>query len=213
MLNCPKCHAAIPQEKMNIQTDIAQCISCRYLFKISSEIKTTTSTKMVDLSQPPSGAWYANDHQTIHIGATTRSYVALFLIPFLSFWSYGILNGANFINFLEFDFFLLPFLLIGGLFWWIALMSVIGKVEIKVTREGGTIFVGIWKIGINKYFLWEDIDFIQEESVMFIQYPGNRGVHINMEGRKRYTFGSGLSQERRYYLIQALKSLHQKYSI
>ena len=159
----------------------------------------------------PSGAWYQDNHQQIVLGATTRSYVALFLIPFLLFWSSGVFSIEHFSDVASFDFFMVPFLMIGSMFWWFALMSVIGKVELTIDRDGGRIFTGIWKIGLYRNFKWQDIDFIQEETFNFVQYPGNQGARILMEGKRIYSFGSGLRTERRYWMIQTLKILYQRY--
>lgn len=224
-LNCPKCNHVISKDNINIQTDLAQCQFCDHLFQISNHvssavvmpstsIRETTQTSSAHLASLdiPSGVWHHNDLQYTTLGATTRSYIALFLIPFLLFWLNGVLSVDMLTGEEEFPLFVLPFIVIGTLFGWLALMTVLGKVEIKANQQGGQIFVGIWKIGRYKKFEWKDITSIEEESNMFTQYPGNSGARIVLLGRTRYSFASGVSHERRYYLLHALKNLHKQYS-
>lgn len=225
-LNCPKCNHEISKDHINIQTDLAQCQFCDHLFQISNHISSSPMASIsstvanpshvsgahLQLPELPTGVWHTNDLQYTILGATTRSYIALFLVPFLLFWSNGVISVDMLQGEAEFPLFILPFIVIGTVFWWLALMSVFGKVEIKADSQGGQIFVGIWKIGRYKKFEWKDISAIEEESNMFTQYPGNSGAQIVMSGRTRYNFASGVSQARRYYLVQTLKNLHAKYT-
>ena len=42
-MKCPKCNMEISKENINIQTDIACCIMCNYIFNISEAISSTDS--------------------------------------------------------------------------------------------------------------------------------------------------------------------------
>jgi len=40
-----------------------------------------------------------------------------------------------------------------------------------------------------------------------VQYPGGHQVAIMMEGKERLKFGTGLNENRRYFVLNALKHL------
>ena len=85
-------------------------------------------------------------------------------------------------------------------------MSVFGKVEIRANREGGTIFTGIGPIGSKKSFLWREISTINNGiSKPWFQRDDQEAIVI--EGTSSYTFGGDLNEQRRYYILNALKKM------
>lgn len=213
-MNCPKCQSNIPNAHINISADIAQCPECSHLFKISENIGYNQVDTIFDRSNPPQGTWIQEDFNSFIIGATTRSWLALFLIPFLCVWSGFSLSSLYGTQILEGKFSLfnslfgIPFvigtILLGGY----TLMTIFGKVELSLNTEGGTIFTGIGAIGRTQRFLWSEIDKVYEG----ISH-GNRGrivKEIKLEGKSQLTFGSMLNDERRFYILKTLQQMIAK---
>ncbi len=207
-MKCPKCNSVIENDKINIQTDIAQCTSCNEVFKISESLNVVD--EKFDINDPPAGAWIKNDYDVVIIGATTKSPIAFFLVPFMLVWSGGSLGGIYGYQIMsgEFNLFMslfgIPFILGSILFWSLALMAIWGKVEMTLDKTGGKIFTGLGTIGITKKFEWKDITTIKESQTN-LNYPGSRGSKIILDGKKRISFGSGLKENRRYYLFRSLQ--------
>ena len=188
-MNCPKCSSEIQTENINIQSDIAQCIKCKNIFKISENIEDPND-KNFSISNNPDGTWFKTEFNETIIGASTRSAVAFFLVPFMLVWSGGSLGGIYGSQIKNGEFNLLislfgiPFILGSLLFWSLALMAIWGKVEITLNNKGGKIFTGIGSIGKTKHFLWSDVSTIKE-SQPNLRYPGSQGRAIVLEGKKR----------------------------
>lgn len=214
-MKCPKCDSEIKAENINIQSDIAQCVTCNTVFKISEYIDTTSDDHF-NINDKPRGTWVKTNFNTTIIGATTHSPIAFFLVPLMLVWFGGSLGGiyGTQIASGEFDLFQflfgIPFLIGSIVFWSFALMAIWGKVEVTLDNRGGKVFTGIGNIGINKSFLWTDISKIKEVQTNF-RYPGSRGSSLVFEGKKRISFGSGLKEERRYFLLRAIRNTMNKY--
>ena len=213
-MKCPTCFTEIDNEHTNIQTDVALCQNCNLIFRISESIEETIADSF-DINSPPDGTWLRNEINHIVLGATTRSVVAFFLVPFMMVWSgfsLGMLYGPQIISG-EFNLFTslfgIPFVLGSILFWGITLMTIGGKVEIILDKNGGNIFTGLGIIGINKKFTWDEISVIRENKNQF-NYRGSQGASIILEGTSRISFGKGLSETRRYFLYLALKNFYSK---
>ena len=208
-MKCPKCNSDVPAFNINIQTDIAKCDNCSHVFKLSEAIETVDTT--FDINNTVSGTWYIRNMDNIVIGGTTRSAIAFFLVPFMLIWSGGSLGGIYGTQIASGEFSLfqslfgIPFLLGSVLFWSIAIMAIWGKVELKIDKYGGTIFTGVGIIGIKQKFVWNDIANIREKD--YANSRRNYGSHIAMEGKNIITFGSGLSEERKYYLLKSLQKI------
>ncbi|MDC1067579.1 hypothetical protein OAQ99_00315 [Candidatus Kapabacteria bacterium] len=207
-MKCPKCNSGIKSEYINIQSDIARCSACNNVFVISESLNSTFDYNF-NIQDSPNGTWIISDYNNTTIGASTRSAIAFFLVPFMLIWSgasIGGIYGSQIYN-AKFDLLLslfgIPFLIGSIIFWSLALMSIWGKVEITLNSQGGKIFKGIGKVGLKKRFDWADISKISEKSSHFRN--SKRGTSIFFEGAKRISFGSTLNDERRYYLISAIR--------
>lgn len=213
-MNCPKCKSEIKKESINIQSNIAQCSNCDNLFKISENIEEYLDDGF-SISNVPKGAWTYKEFNKTIIGATTRSPMAFFLVPFMLIWSGGSLGGiyGSQISNGEFDMFQslfgIPFLIGSIIFWSIAFMAIWGKVELILDNRGGKVFTGVGSIGLTKNFLWNDISRVREKQSN-IRYPGSQGSSIVLEGKKRISFGTGLKEDRLYYLLRSTKSVMNK---
>jgi hypothetical protein len=212
-MKCPNCNTEVQNQNINIQTDLAQCQGCNNIFKISENL--TDNIDGFDLSNPPMGTWIRNEMNQIVIGATTRSPIAFFLVPFMVVWSGGSIGGiygTQLVNG-EFDPFIslfgIPFLIGSIIFWSLALMTIWGKVELTLDKKGGKAFTGLGSVGLTKKFTWDEISTIREKQDNF-NYPGSQGGSILLEGKRRISFGMGVKENRRYYLFSALKILLSK---
>jgi hypothetical protein len=82
---CPNCHLEIGKENINVQTDVAHCLHCNSLLKLSNIVKLVDND--FNLFNHPEGTWIKNQFNSIVIGSTTRSPIAFVQLPFLTIWS------------------------------------------------------------------------------------------------------------------------------
>lgn len=210
-MNCPKCHKEVANANINVQTDVGHCQHCGEVFRLSENLGATSSGSF-DANHPPKGAWIKNGENRMVIGATTRSPMAFFLVPFMLVWSGGSIGGIYGSQILkgEFDLFMslfgIPFLIGSVIFWSVALMAIWGKVELTLDRNGGKVFTGIGIVGRTKKFSWNEIDGVKE-GASSLKYRGSQGRAICLEGKRRISFGTGVKESRRYYLLRALQGV------
>lgn len=207
-MKCLKCNTELKPEDINIQRDIAKCYKCGDVFTITTKL---TPQRKFDVNLPPQGAWHINDFVTTTVGASTRSPLAFFIVPFMIVWSgfalggiYGQQIASGKFN-LIMSLFGIPFAVGAIVFWAIAMMSIFGKIVVTFDNVGGKIFTGIGKVGFTKSFNWIDVDKIEETSSN-VKYNGKNSPHITLLGQKRTSFGSGLNDERRYFILSVLTS-------
>lgn len=209
-IRCPKCLQAVPAEQVNMGTDLAFCPGCSEGFKVSQSIDIDAVNSDL-LDNPPKGAWFRQEIDRVVVGATTRSPVAFFLVPFMCVWSGGSLGGIYGSQVIDGHFnlylslFGIPFVLGSILFWTVALMAICGKVEVSIGRDS-FVFVGIGRIGWTRRFDWSAVQTIGQAD-SYLRYPGRRGPAIIMEGTKRVKFATGLNEERRTFILHVLTSL------
>jgi hypothetical protein len=208
-MNCPTCYALISEENINIQADIAKCSKCHTVFKISENISPRPHD-VFNMETPPNGAWIKRNYNGLNIGASTRSPIAFFLVPFMIVWSGVALGGIYGTQILNGEFNLLmslfgiPFIIGAVTFWSLAFMFIAGKVELDINDEGGRIFTGIGKLGFYKSFSWDEVNSVKEKPVVF-RSSGSSGNSLMFEGKRRIVFGFGLNESRRYYLLRSLQ--------
>ena len=211
-IECPQCHTDVDNQNLNIQTDLAKCQNCNHIFKISANLDFHEPMDGFDMNNPPKGTWIRKDINQFVIGASTRSPIAFFLVPFMIVWSGGSLGGiygSQIING-EFDLFMslfgIPFLMGAVIFWSLALMAIWGKVEMSLDKNGGRIFTGIGSLGLTKKFRWEEVSSVREK-LSYSNRSSKQSSSIVLEGAKRVSFGIGLKDERRYYLLRSLQQI------
>lgn len=212
-MKCPKCNYKILQENLNIYTDVAHCNNCGNVFKISENLGEEIEN--FNTNDLPAGTWYLNEFEKVIIGGTTRSPIAFFLVPFMLVWSgfsLGGLYGSQIIS-RQFDLFKslfgIPFLIGSVVFGFVTLLTICGKVELTYDRDGGTVFTGVGRIGFKKKFLWKEISKIEAKASLNNQnLIGGYGSVIVMEGKSQISFGAGLNQERRYYILKSLQKAY-----
>jgi hypothetical protein len=204
---CPECHKPIPPAQLNVATDVALC---GQVFAISALVAAGQDLGNFDLHQPPRGAWFDDTGVGWRVGASTRSPIAFFLVPFMCVWSGFSLGGIYASQIVSGEFSLLlslfgiPFVLGTLLFGSVAVMAVCGQVVVQVDREEGRIFTGVGPFGWTRRFYWNDIHAV-DEGVTHHRHAGNSHQAIALVGQRRITFGSMLSDARRYYVLCALR--------
>lgn len=209
-IECPLCHQVVPPNQVNIQTDLAFCPVCNEGFKISENSVTELNQEI--LLNPPKGTWFREEPARIVLGATTRSPIAIFLVPFMMVWSGGSLGGIYGTQILHRHFnlgqslFGIPFLIGTVFIGSAALMATFGKVEISIGRVS-TIFTGIGSLGWTRRFNWLSVKSIREDFGNFNE-NGRPQRLIYIEGDNTLKFGSGLTENRRSFILNKLKYLH-----
>jgi hypothetical protein len=179
---CSKCGKAIPSEDVNVANDVAYCRACNLSHKLSALTEGTELDAIIDLNNPPAGAWYRNNGMGPVIGATHRSLgSALGALAISLFWNgivsvfvlvalagtlrnLGIplphwfpapnMNGSPMsVGMTIFLWlFLTPFILIGLAMIGAFLSSLGGRTEVQMANAEGTVFVGIGTLGYRRRF-------------------------------------------------------------
>jgi hypothetical protein len=207
-VSCPKCGSEIAGTEVNVATDVARCVKCNEVFTLSAVVHDESAAAL-DLTEPPRGVWYEEEPDGFLIGATTRHPMVFFLVPFLCVWSSFSLGGlyGTQIAAGRFDLFSslvgMPFLLGTLLFGWIALMAMCGKVVVQVVGSDGVAFTGIGRLGRRQRFSWAEVAALRIERVR--QPRGGDVTTIALVGRRKVSFGSSLTDERRDFLAAVLR--------
>ena len=209
---CPKCHDEFPPDQVNAGTDTAYCPRCGEAFHLSDLIESGEVDEG-DLGVPPRGAWFHAGIDEWEVGATTRSPVAFFLVPFMCAWSGLSLGGIYGSQIIKGQFnplvslFGLPFL-IGTIFLGsTAAMAVCGKVRVRVRLDEAEVFAGVGAIGWRRRLAWPDISKITEGRSQ-INDSGRRSTGICLQGNGHVVkFATGVSEERRDFMMAVLRRM------
>ncbi|MBI9016579.1 MAG: hypothetical protein JEZ07_04875 [Phycisphaerae bacterium] len=211
---CPECNIEIPQDQINIANDLAYCPECGEAFSISEQLdepEIELSPKV--LENPPKGAWYQKNYNGFTIGATTRSVgTAVFMVPFMCVWSgfsiagiYGSQIAKGHFD-LHQSLFGLPFLIGTFVLLGVTMMAIWGKVEITVNGSDANVLIGVGNKGWKRKFTWKEINNIYEDTSSIRINDQYRQV-IVLEGLKKIKFGTNLTDDRRYFILDSLKYL------
>lgn len=221
-VTCPSCRAKIASADINVSTDVALCRACGNTFRLSEVLAGGVFSGLlpsfglpsgpVDLNSPPSGAWYEPAADGFTAGATTRSWGALFIVPFTCVWAGGSMFGIYGTQILKGHFSLgpslfgIPFLL-GSIFLvsWCA-MSVAGKVTVSLHGDQLAVFTGVGPLGLTRISKLSDFRTAREDWGYGGMNNNRQSRVIRLEGARAMAFGSMLTTERRYFLLSALQS-------
>jgi hypothetical protein len=214
-ITCPKCQRAIPTEDVNVGTDIALCRQCDETFSFA-ELLGQHEDPTVDLTRPPKGVWFRQDMHGFELGCTTRSPMAFILVPFMCVWSGFSLGGIYGTQIYSHTFnwgvtlFGIPFIAFSILFWSFALMAVCGKIVVSVKEDQGKVFTGVGPVGWSRKFKWSGVREVRES--LKTSGKGDRYPTIMLQGETRLSFGDGIHENRRYFMLRALRMLLRKRS-
>jgi hypothetical protein len=222
-ITCPTCRAKIATDDINVSTDVALCRSCGNTFHVSEILGGTSSilsslvssivppSGPVDLNSPPSGAWYTPTAEGFTAGASTRSWMALFIVPFTCVWSGGSMFGIYGTQIIKGHFnlfsslFGIPFFLGSCFLVSLCAMMVFGKVTLAVHGDRLAIFTGVGPLGITRTANLSDFKNAREDFGSGMNTNRQSRV-IRLEGNRALAFGSMLSTERRYFLLGAIRT-------
>ena len=211
-ISCPSCSKLIPPSGLNVKKDVALCAGCNEAFSISELVASGQDAEGFDFSDPPRGVWFDETYDGWTIGATTRSVMAFFLVPFMCVWSGFSIGGIYGQQIVDGEFnlstslFGIPFLIGTIVLGSVALMTVCGKVTVTIEKGEGRVFTGVGPIGWSRRFDWASIKRVEEDH-MSTQHAGSQGMVICLVGTKKLKFGSMLTEDRRDFLLQALRKL------
>ena len=194
---CPKCGRVVEKENVNTEKDYAFCTTCQDVFTISALLHKVNEAGLSEkiINDPPKGAWRYEDYDKKIIGATTRSPLAFFLVPFMMIWSGGSL-GVIYVSQIisgEFDLYLslfgIPFLAGSIVLLCVTSMAIAGKVEV-VIGEDSYVFTGVGTVGIKKKFDWNSVVRIYEDKMIRNGFLGNDrySASIFIEGKTQNIF-------------------------
>jgi hypothetical protein len=211
---CPICRSAIAIDDVNVATDMALCRRCGKTFSFS-ELVQGSSIGAADLKSPPNGAWFEQLADGFRAGASTRSWMAVFLVPFTCVWSGMSLSGLYGKQIVagKFDpgtsFFGLPFLIGSVVLIASCAMMIAGKIEVLRRGDQLSVFTGVGMLGWTRTYSWSDFSAAREESGRNGFNWNQRNAAIVLEGKRRAAFGVMLNEERRYFLLSAVRqALH-----
>ena len=211
-ITCPACESPVPANQLNIATDVGFCPRCEEAFAVSERVAGGDCAEGFDLHAGPPGTWFEERVDGWTLGASTQSWAAVFLVPFMCIWSGGSLGGIYGTQIFsgKFDLglslFGIPFVL-GTLFLGsIAAMTVCGKLVVSTDGSEGRVFTGVGPMGWTRRFDWSTIQQVRE-GVSQTTDSGGTNREIALVGAGGLKFGSELSEGRRYYLLQALRRL------
>ena len=207
---CPKCRAAISLEDVNVARDVALCRQCGQTWSYA-DLVDDGKTSACNPSAPPKGAWYRETGpQVFEVGATLRSPLAFFLVPFMCVWSGFSLGGIYGTQIAHRHFelaqslFGIPFVLGTLLFGSIAVMSVCGKVTVTSAGETGVVFTGVGPLGWRRRFEWQKITAIRRTEN--VSRRGAASEQITFEGEKRMNFAVGVKAARLDFMLAVLRA-------
>lgn len=220
-LHCPVCDASFPSEAINVKADVAHCSGCGETFRVSSLLGPNQTVPDAPdeispeaIANPPKGAWFKQRIDGNEAGATLRSGIAFFLVPFSLVWVGGSMGGIYGSQIAEgqFDWFRslfgIPFL-IGSLFLiFLTLSTVFGKVVVTSKRGELKVFTGIGWVGRVKTLSKRSIRSVHKESQSERSARGRRtaqlGATIVIEGERRVNL-TGLSRDRADFMLNAIR--------
>ncbi len=223
---CPTCGQPFLPADVNVAADVAYCRRCEQAWKLSLLVNGSggarppappsavdAATLDAALAQPPPGVTFQETARGFTLWATTRSPVAFFLVPFMLVWSGGSLGGIFGTQWVQGKFHPmmslvgLPFL-IGTVFLGaFTLMSICGHVSLRVEDGQGEVFTGVGPVGRRKPFRWDEVTNVQEAATSYSK-NGRPSLAIQLDGpAKRVSFGTGLNETRRYFVLQALRRM------
>lgn len=199
-------------DDINVSTDLALCRGCGKTFSFSGIVEAS-ATDGPDLAAPPTGAWFEQLPRGFRVGASTRSWVAFFIVPFTCVWSGLSLSGlyGKQITSRHLEpfpsLFGLPFLIGSVIMVSMCAMTVAGKVELSQSEDRLSVFIGVGKLGWTRTFLWSDFTSAREDGRRSGFNWNGHGQVIVMEGKRRVAFGSMWNEEKRYFVLSALRKM------
>jgi hypothetical protein len=209
---CPQCRQGIPLDDINVARDLALCRRCQQTFSFAT-LQQDTKISQVRMDQPPRGAWFEEGLGVQRAGVSTRSWAALFLVPFTLVWSGGSLGGifGSQIAMGKFSLvgslFSLPFLFGTCILVSLSAMALAGKYELRVAHGQAVVFTGVGALGWRRRFAVSEL----RSTTITSGGTAKNGAPMHRItfdlGQRKVNFASNLSGERRDYLLAACRRM------
>ena len=195
---------------MNIVRDLVLCRWCKRTIAFAEIVRSSLPLELP--TKPPEGVWCEETADGFKVGATTRSWAKLCLLPFLTVW-------MGWLLYLRFEGELVPlkfnlwtsFLGLLCLVWSILLpvhlvMFLAGHVVVCISGDEGEVVTGFGSVGFRRRFVWSEVETVAEKTYFS---NGTEYDAIQLTGRSTLRFGTLLSKPRRHYLVGVLRHAMQ----
>lgn len=216
-LHCPDCGLPVPATEVAPSAGLAVCRLCDRTHPLAACQEALPLEKRPDLTPgpPPKGVVVSEAMDGFRVSVSTRSCMAVFLVPFTLFWSGGSLGGLYGTQIYKGEFnlmmslFGIPFL-IGSVFLiGFTLMSVAGSqvVELKAGRLHA--YAGALGLRWGRSVDWRDVESVRlNESPLKSRrsYGSTHEVEVVVRGDKPLSLGSGVDPERLRWTTRFLAS-------
>lgn len=234
---CSQCNRAIPLDDINVARDVAFCRACNLSHALSDLTHEKEEEVRVDLERPPRGAWCRNTARGTLAGASHFSFTGAAGLLFATLFWNGIVSvfvtlavaatlknlhitapewfptpkmngkemGVGMTVFLWL--FLTPFIAIGSMLAFGLLSTLFGRTEAEVAGGMISIRTGIGPVAWTRRFECSQVKSLRLDEKA--NRNGGNTERILIETRDGGTckFGSLLTDERRRYLIAAIRQL------
>jgi hypothetical protein len=170
---------------------------------------------LVDLDHPPKGVWFRRTGDGFELGTTTRSWFALFLVPFMCVFSGGSLGATYWPQISKGEFnlgmslFGLPFLMGTVVIAAVTVMCICGKICVRAQGRDGEVFVGIGQIGFRKCFKWDEIKSVRQLTRIGAKDQGYK--ELCLETDKPITVRTNFALGRIQFFAAAIRQLQQEF--
>ncbi len=164
-------------------------------FSDHQDIPAAIQSSPFDLQFPPKGAWFKPLPGGFSVGASTRRPVGELIMI-------SVFASVTFATFLAFFPTRVSFvvLLFGLALLYVLALSAAGQIRLTQEKDRLTIFTGVGKIGSTLHYPWSSFRSVQEDGT-----PGT--FRIVLEGAVRAQFGGQLSDQRRRYILNVLRTV------
>ncbi len=205
-LVCPSCRESLGAADINVAADVALCPHCDEVFAVSGVVAPGGGVVVFDIDDPPPGVSYEQTPVRWRLRASTRSWAGLFLVPFVCVFGlsiHDIFSSAT-IG--------LGTIVMGAfvglctlLFALHAIMGLLGQIVVSRSGVEGEVFMGVGTFGWKRRFDWASVTSVQDASPTYLN--SGKGFAIALVGQRRITFGRMLNEDRRHYVLHALRKL------
>ncbi|CAG1010798.1 hypothetical protein PHYC_03931 [Phycisphaerales bacterium] len=233
---CPVCGAKVGVENINIREGVALCPSCGRLTRLGELaedpaligvaegepprgcwIRDDGVETRVGASSRSVGGFLGALFFTVFWNGIVGIFVLVaaagtwqHLVGPLPAWVPGMAKGGNapmslgMVVFLWV--FLTPFITVGLVMAGVTLVSLAGKVELRLRQAEGSVFVGVGSLGWRRRFDAGAVKRVHLNQTLWKQNDQSKEVVV-IEAERRVAFGSMLTDERRRWLAAAAAKL------
>lgn len=214
-LHCPECGLPILASEITPAGDLAYCRLCERTSTVEAcRAAKPLAARPNEKELPPKGLQLTESLTGFQVVLSTRSWIALFLWPFMLFWSGGSLGGiyGSQIKSGQFNWvmslFGIPFLLGSVFLFLVAFMSTFGRVLVESGQDG---MLRIRKGGLGLYWTksapWMDVVSAEVEETTRRSKGGYQVSYqcvLKLRAGQPLTIGTSSSREQAAWLARYL---------